>query len=154
MEAVRSLATLLSICLTIPTIVLALRVVYIWLPSVRNPRELKTATPEQWFILGVAVSFFGSVLDNSYWQLAWSMEYAGCPETQDFIFWGPLFNIPFRQVSGIVAAGCHIKAAEAMVAKKDYTGLISNIRIRGWQWWLGVSSIAGVAYCMFLEIVK
>jgi hypothetical protein len=61
--------------------------------------------------MGVAVSFLGSLIDNFYWAIPWAMDYAHHPDTMWWIKTGAYFNIFDRQIAGIIAAYCHMRAA-------------------------------------------
>lgn len=106
-----SIVQLISLALTPMVIIGCVVVVYLWRHGALN--SLKTANRKDidWFILGVAIAFLGGGIDNLYWGIAWSADYIGHP-TRDFWFkHGTYSNAPFRQVCGVIAAFCHIKAA-------------------------------------------
>ena len=64
----------------------------------------------QVFLPGIFVGFLGSVFDNFYWGIAWTTEYLHI-EARDTLFkLGSWPNIIFRQLAGIAAAYCHMKA--------------------------------------------
>ncbi len=113
------LAEMLSLAMTIPTVVLAIAVVYLWLPAARVAAKEDTRDAHQWFILGVVAGFVGAALDNAYWFLPWSASYMGEVEIfQTLTDAGVYFNVVFRQGLGIFAAFCHIKAAEMSTIPK------------------------------------
>jgi len=99
--------------MTIPTVMLAAAVVYLWLPAARAALKSDSRDAHQWFILGVVGGFIGSAIDNLYWFMPWTASFIG--ETAIFsqlTEFGVYFNVFFRQGLGIFAAFCHIKAAE------------------------------------------
>jgi len=99
--------------MTIPTVMLAAAVVYLWLPAARAALKSDSRDAHQWFILGVVGGFIGSAIDNLYWFMPWTASFVG--ETAIFsqlTEFGVYFNVFFRQGLGIFAAFCHIKAAE------------------------------------------
>ena len=99
--------------MTIPTVLLAAAVVYLWLPAARAALKSDSRDAHQWFILGVVGGFIGSAIDNLYWFMPWTASFIG--ETAIFsqlTEFGVYFNVFFRQGLGIFAAFCHIKAAE------------------------------------------
>jgi len=105
---------LISIALTVAVIILSIEVVKQWFPSVRRSvARKKSLTAEEWLILGVFVSFVGGSFDNSYWLTAWSSFYIDSTSsfTHTIMSNGFLANIPFRQITGIFAAYCHLNAA-------------------------------------------
>jgi hypothetical protein len=110
MELVK-IAELISLSLTVPTIVLALSVVWIWGPAAIKAWFLDLPSAHSWFILGVATGFTGGIFDNLYWGFPWLYEYLDYPTARYFMEHGVYFNIPFRQGLGIFAAYCHLRAA-------------------------------------------
>ena len=110
---IHHIAETLSLIMTIPTVLLAVSVVYLWLPAARVALKADNRDAHQWFILGVVGGFVGSAVDNSYWFIPWTASFVG--ETAIFgqlTEFGVYFNVFFRQGLGIFAAFCHIKAAE------------------------------------------
>lgn len=106
-----SAVTLLSLALTPATIIAAIVVLVLWWKSTKRAFWVRHKTEVQWFILGVSISFLGSVVDNFYWGLAWTADYTG-HESRDALFkYGVYSNAPFRQLCTILAAVCHIRAA-------------------------------------------
>jgi len=138
----QSIAELFSLGMTIPTVVLAFAVVYTWLPSAKEAWKREHKTGKDWFILGVAIGFCGAILDNLYWFLPWTYSYIEHPATTQLINAGVFFNIFFRQGLGIVAAYCHLKAAELT------TG--SNIKLVNSL--LVASNLVGFSYALTLII--
>ena len=65
----------------------------------------------QWFILGVAIGFAGSVFDNLYWGIAWLSNYLAWESWPQWFACGVYSNVVFRQTAGLVAAYCHIRSA-------------------------------------------
>jgi hypothetical protein len=110
---IHHLAEMLSLVMTVPTVILAFAVVYLWLPAARAAANTPERDANQWFILGVVGGFIGAAMDNLYWFLPWSASFVG--ETKAFeelTSLGVYFNVIFRQGLGIFAAWCHIRAAE------------------------------------------
>lgn len=105
---------LISITITGPTIYLAILVVIMWAPSAWKFITQKggPSTREEWFIVGVFVSFIGQALDNLYWGVAWTMNHMDYEHAKLWFDFGFLPNIPFRMGAGIIAAFCHIKAMD------------------------------------------
>lgn len=101
---------------TVLTILMGVAVLLYWYkPLLAAIRNKEPFTVEQWFILGVFLSFVGQALDNTYWLITWTVHYFH-PEgvvTHWLFDNGTLFNLPFRQAAGITAAYCHVKAAIA-----------------------------------------
>lgn len=132
------IAELVSLGLTVPTIALSLYVVFHWRKAALKFRA-STATPLDWFVLGVTIGFIGSSLDNLYWSIPWTLKFIGSPHADTWMANGVFYNIPFRQIFGGVAAYCHVRAAYA-------TAGIAATSTRILLW----SSILGVAYAIFL----
>ncbi len=138
------LAELVSLALTVPTVVLGLTVVYLWGTEAKAAILKRNKTATQWFIIGVAVGFVGGALDNIYWAIPWSANFLGLQSTDLLMQSGVYFNIPFRQIAGIVAAYCHIRSAIVFVEgshplkSKHLTALVVS------------ASIAGLVYSCFL----
>ena len=108
----QEIAELISLGMTFPTVVLAIAVVYVWFPSARNAVLKSNKEAHDWFIVGVVVGFVGSLLDNIYWFMPWTASFLGHPAFETLTNAGVFFNVFFRQGCGIIAAYCHIKAAE------------------------------------------
>lgn len=113
----KEIGELISLTLTIPTVLLGVAVVIQWWPAAsRAARSRKLLTGSEWFIIGVATSFAGSVADNLYWSTAWVESFLYGDITATWAFQnGAWTNIVFRQGVGIFAAFCHLRAAELAV---------------------------------------
>lgn len=105
-------AELLSLGLTITLVVLVVYVLYLWTGSAFAAVKDKNRDGAQWLIMGVAISFYGTLCDNCYWFVPWTLKYLGWESYKTIFIYGAFANIPFRQVSGIVAAYCHIRSAQ------------------------------------------
>ena len=116
---IHRIAEMISLIMTIPTVLLAISVVYLWLPAARAALKADSRDAHQWFILGVVGGFLGSAIDNLYWFMPWTASFMGesaiFSQLTDF---GVYFNVFFRQGLGIFAAYCHIKAAEMSSIKQ------------------------------------
>lgn len=117
--SIHRIAEMISLIMTIPTVLLAVSVVYLWLPAARRALKADSRDAHQWFILGVVGGFAGSAVDNAYWFLPWSASFIGEAELfQTLTGAGVYFNVVFRQGLGIFAAYCHIRAAEMSTVPK------------------------------------
>lgn len=120
----QAVAEWLSLVLTIPTIALAVAVLILWGPRafgyLKPESRSKDEREEQtrWLIVGVTVSFLGSAFDNLYWGAAWTAEYLKLPIRDTLFLKGAYSNIPFRQLAGILAAYCHLRAAFSGVSNR------------------------------------
>lgn len=133
-------AEAVSLAMTIPTVMLGLGVVYLWGGAAIKSLKDKTLDSHGWFILGVVVSFVGSVLDNLYWAIPWTSSFIGSDNTSFLMSIGVYFNIFFRQGAGIFAAYCHLKAAD----------LSSTTPSRIANRLLAISNILAVGACLFM----
>lgn len=97
-------AIYVSLLLTFPTIVACIFVLYVWTPHL--PREAK-----HWLLVGIAFSFVGSIVDNTWWGIAWYLRREDDPSWHWWFDHGVYSNIFFRQAFKLIAAYCHIKAA-------------------------------------------
>jgi len=105
--------TLLSLMLTPATIISCLAVTVLWFDSAKKAFYERHKTEMHWLILGVFFSFIGSMVDNTYWGLAWSASYLDDPAKEALFHNGVYSNLPFRQITTLVAAYCHVRAAVA-----------------------------------------
>lgn len=142
-EDIRKIAELISLILTVPCVVLAVGVIVMWGKDAIEASRKKEKTAAQWFILGVAVSFIGTALDNMYWTIPWTYHFVGSPKSEFWIVWGPLFNIFFRQLCGILAGYCHIKSA--ILHGAGNKSIINTL--------IKVSLIIGFLYALFLVVM-
>lgn len=121
-------AEIISLGLTAPTIFLAFAVIFRWLASatesIKTPASKRTS--HQWFIIGVFISFVGQAADNLWWGSAWTAELLDWPFRDVLFNYGVISNIPCRQVTGIIAAFCHLKAFSEYTGKSvDFTRKIA-----------------------------
>ena len=108
----QQLAEAVSLAMTVPTVIMAAFVVSRWGAAMRQAITRRPMTEDAWLIAGVVISFAGSVLDNIYWSLPWGASYLGLDCAPRLHFCGVYFNIFTRQGAGIVAAYCHLRAAD------------------------------------------
>lgn len=97
--------------------------------------------PWIWAGLGVVVHFSVSVLDNTYWGIAWSYKFA---EHSIWPWWfanGVLSNIPFRQLGTAAAAFCYVRAAY-LFHDKALDGVYTRMVL---------ALVAGVVYVLILK---
>ena len=133
------LAEMLSLSMTIPTVILAVSVVYLWLPAARKAILADNRNAQQWFILGVVAGFLGSTVDNLYWLFPWSASYISEQDIfQTLVNTGVYFNIIFRQGFGILAAYCHVRAAASTELPK--VRLVNHLLVGSYA--LGIAYVA------------
>ena len=106
-----NVAEAISMGLTPATIILALAVIYHWWRTAISTVYAIEKDSVAWLILGVVISFIGQCGDNIYWGIAWTLHAIDSPEAEMWFNNGVYNNIPFRQTLGIIAAFCHLKAA-------------------------------------------
>lgn len=105
-------AELISMAATVPTVVCAIAVIAVWGQDAL--RIVLREKPNNWrdtdyLVVGIAIAFFGSAIDNVYWAVAWSANYLQM-DSADFWFQSGVYvNIPARQVCGILAGFLHLK---------------------------------------------
>lgn len=113
MGAVHEITQAISLGMTPAAIVMATLVVCYWWDgfkrALKKPRSEREAF--DWFIIGVAVSFIGSIIDNAYWGLAWGAYFIGSNWADVLFSSGVYFNVFDRQLASIIAAYCHVRAA-------------------------------------------
>ncbi|WP_299073456.1 hypothetical protein [uncultured Paraglaciecola sp.] len=135
------IAILGSLWLTIPTILLAVRVVWEWWPNVSS-RLVKlfkgdsSPSDRGWFVFGVFLGFLSMALDNTYWQYAWTTVFIHSPLADSAIGNGVYFNIPFRQCLGLLSAYCHLRAVAG----------VKEIAVSKVNQFTAYSFLAGAAY--------
>ena len=144
LEKMQEIAELISLGMTFPTVILAVAVVYTWLPSAREAINRDKPQAQDWFIVGVVAGFVGATLDNIYWFMPWSASYIDHHAFQTLTNAGVFFNIFFRQGCGIVAGYCHLKAAELSI----------NPQLKGLNKLLVASNLMGIAYATLLILSK
>jgi hypothetical protein len=142
MNTLQDYAELVSLGMTIPTVVLAIAVVHLWLPSAKEAWKQESKSGHDWFIMGVVAGFCGSALDNIYWFLPWTAAFLDHAAFVDLTNLGVFFNIFFRQGLGIVAAFCHLRAAELSVWPK--LKFLNSVLVS--------SYLLGIAYAIILVI--
>jgi len=133
--------------LTILTILLGIVVVKHWGHSAAYAvKSNKRLTSEQWLIVGVVIAFIGQTLDNTYWLITWTVHYFNSGSILSLWLFehGPLANIPFRQLCGIVAAYCHVYAAVMIDETKTYE----------FRRFVLVAACLGVAFSLAMVFLK
>ena len=125
----QKIAELVSLFLTVPTVILAATVVFVWHKSAIRSLMHKPRTGTDWLIMGVAISFIGSLVDNLFWGIVWTAAFLESDKTIDLFNVGVFFNIFFRQLAGICAGFCHIKSATTSAPLSKLTRVISLVSI-------------------------
>ena len=103
-------AILISLALTVPLVGVSICVLDEWGPSlIHEPRRRFTAT--DWLVLGICLSFLGSIGDNLWWGVAWATKYLNQPNAEWWFENGVFSNVCFRQGLKLLAGYCHLRAA-------------------------------------------
>lgn len=106
MSSIHKFVEVQSLIMSVPTILGAIAVVFLW----GRPTIFQRATTRDWIMLGVTISFVGQIGDNVYWGVAWTANFLDSPWASSLFQAGVFSNIPFRQGCGTVAAYCHLRA--------------------------------------------
>lgn len=105
------LSSLFSLWLTIPAIFLSIIVCIKWYPealvSLKTSSNNRTAT--QWLILGVAVGFAGSIINNFTLCIIMVIMFL-MDESVEYLYHNRIYSNIICQITGISAAYCHVRA--------------------------------------------
>lgn len=145
-DTYQDVAEIVSLILTAPTLLLSLWVVWLFRKDAIRILKTKNKSSTEWLVLGVAVGFLGSLCDNAYWGLAWTAHYLDLELSKVFFDSGVFFNVPFRQISGIVAGYCHVRCAFTEDGNKD-----ENVRLVRL---IGISLAIGGLGAIVLSLIK
>ena len=105
-----TVAEVVSLVLTVPTVMFGALVVWFYSPrAIKALRKPLTEMSEtEMLIIGITIGFAGAVSDNIYWGLAWFNEMLGTEYTEWWFRHGVVSNIPFRQGAGVIAGMFHL----------------------------------------------
>lgn len=143
-DTITSSANLLSLGMVFPTVMLGSIVLYMWFPSTIKALRKYNRIAEDWFILGVFAGFIGAVAYSLYWALYWLSSYMDLGIAEALSENGIIVNICARQIMGILAAYCFIKASEASYARGSQS--VNRLLI--------ACNLVGVALMIFFFIIK
>lgn len=145
----QELAELISLALTAPAVILSCVVLYLFCSQAGKALFTQNKSAVQWFAMGIFIGFLGSVLDNVYWSIPWSLDYLNNDNASYFFQRGAYFNIFFRQIAGIAAGYCHIRCA------LSYNGNeVSEVERKRLHHGLVVSTLVGIGLVCILMQVK
>ncbi len=144
MYTIENLTQLISLGMIFPSLILAIVVVYTWLPSLISTYKTSNPLAHDWFFVGVVFGFLGVIVDNIFWIIPWASAYLQDLGLYTLVPYGVTYNIIFRQFCGVIAAYCHLKAAE----------ITSNSKIKYLNNLLIYSNLFGVFYILFLICIK
>lgn len=103
--------TYLSLILGVPALYLSGLVIAIYWKEALKAIRMPTRERPDWILIGVLISFLGTVGDGAFWQAAWSSKWWDLSLKTYLFDLGPASNIGFRQACDIAAALCHILGA-------------------------------------------
>lgn len=141
---IHELTNLVSLGLTIPTVTLAIAVVYMWSPAAKDKLFKSNKEAKDWFILGVCLGFLGASIHGLYWFTYWLLDYFEINYYSTLKDYGPTINILSRQGLGMLAAYCHLRAA--LITKKRNTRVINHLLV--------TSHLSGCILILLLFIVN
>ena len=148
----QDMGELISLGLTVPTVIMAAAVVYIWGPVAWASLRRNGMDARAWFIVGVAFGFAGETMDNLYWSAPWTAAFLDHPSFPALTEAGVFPNIIFRQGLGCFAAYCHLRAASQSELPSHYPGLGRRYMFANWI--LAVTFVAGAAWASLLMLLK
>jgi len=108
-----------------------------------------SVSPSEWINVGIAVCFFGSIVDNSYWFIPWSLKYSGLP-FGDLFDTGVYINVPFRQTPLILGAALHVMAES--LAHPEELERRRRLSVLWRTFW--ISSLVGLFVTLGLTFIK
>ena len=137
------IAEAVSLSLYFPGAWGALLVICIW-GRVLWKRWLLIPRDRRHMMCGVWVSFLGTLLDGTYWQIPWSMSYIESPKADPWFENGVFANIPFRQTCDIIASWLHLRAFQ-----------LADETSRSIRWMplsMAIATLVGVLYSAALTL--
>lgn len=136
----QKVAEIVSMGLTPVVVILSVAVVAVFSRSAVKAIKKHEKEATDWLILGVSLGFVGSILDNLYWSIPWSLHFLGNPLCTFFQEMGVFVNVVVRQLLGMTAAYCHLRAAEEQGSY--FKGRTNSIFL--------FANVAGVSYAILL----
>ena len=143
-DSLTSVTSLLSLGLVFPTVMLGIVVLWIWYPAAIKALYKLDRDANDWFILGVFSGFSGAIIYGLYWFIYWLSSYMGLDITPSLSEKGIIVNICSQQIMGILAAYCHIKAAELSLNRNGKS--VNKLLV--------ACNLVGVSLMVFFFIIK
>jgi len=111
------------------TIGVAYMVLHFWTPNARS----NASTANRLLLIGISISFLGTIGDNVYWGLTWLSQLKGWPSEAQWFAGGPYANTLFRHAMKIAAAACHLEAARraGIVQTAELSRLLWSVFLTG-----------------------
>lgn len=147
---IQKTAELISMFLTSPTIILSAVVLFYWSRVALHSFKQEERKPQDWFAMGVCVGFLGSIADNTFWAIPWSLSFIDSDWFEPVFNSGVVFNIFFRQLCGMVAAYCHVRAAVEHISSKE----VRQHRIQIFHKTIHWSVALGLVWCLVLLYLR
>ena len=110
LDWLHSISEIASLATTPAVLIFAAATIWYWLPSVIDGFKRLDRSERHWLKLGIVIGFVGAFVDNFYWGIAWTADFVGLPVRDTIFKWGVASNLPFRQILGICAGYCHVRA--------------------------------------------
>jgi hypothetical protein len=118
-------AIVVSLFMAGACIIMSMAVILLWFPGNLGERDEKQSVSVRWLVTGIVVSFASSIIDNTWWGIAWACRYSDSPIWPWWFDNGVYSNIIARQGLKMFAAWCHVKAAvEAGIIREECAQLV------------------------------
>jgi hypothetical protein len=143
-DSITSSANLLSLGMVFPTVILGSIVLITWYPSAIKSFRKIDKSADDWFILGVFAGFIGAIVYSLYWFIFWLSNYMNLSIVDALGENGVIVNICSRQIMGMLAAYCFIKASELSYDRGSRS--VNRLVIS--------CNLVGVALMIFFFIIK
>ena len=143
-------AEIWSLALTVAGIIWAYEVLRFWREDTIAAWKAESRTAAQWLILGIVISFAGSILDNLYWGVAWGTHYLGLEISAKFFRNGVWSNLPFRQLPLIFASVLHAYGSIVYKSDPDVKAR-AMARFKRVAWRSGVWAVVTIPALMFIK---
>lgn len=110
---ITDLVNVVQVALTVVFLLFTARLLRTWWPALQDALSLPAEQwrPENYLVVAIAISFLGAFADNTYWGVTWLSDLYDHPYKPYLFEWGPLANVFFRQIPGIVSVYMHLKGA-------------------------------------------
>ncbi len=108
------LVNIAQVGLTITFVLSCALLLSTWRTEFFEAIKSRKLTPEQWLVAGIVIGFAGNALDNGYWGIQWLIVLYSDSLDNPLLRLGPMANVIFRQIPGIISVYCHLRAAVAI----------------------------------------
>ena len=164
-DVLHAIATIVSLILSFPAVAVCLLVLFAWHAKYVEYCNAINKTPSLTLIAGVYIGFSGSLGDNLWWGIAWSLDFVNVNNSGSIKYWRDFFfhngvypNIFFRQAALWIAGVLHLRA-ERMTREIHEMNLdqphTESIAVKNrYKKALTLSFILGVIYAGFLIAIR